>query len=337
MVTMKDVALLAGVSVSTVSHVLNGTRNVAPETRDRVMRAVDALGYRPNMMARGLRRKGIFLLGLVVPDATNPYFAEVARAVEDRCYERGFSLMVASSGGIPEREARAVEAMGLHRVGGIIMVGLGFPEEQARILSGLEIPVVMVDRKIGDLPVDSIQSDNVGGGRMAARHLLDLGHRRIGCVTGPMGLGPSEDRLRGFMEEIEEARVDRSWVSVIHGDFGCESGYRAARGMLSRPDRPTAIFAMNDLMALGVMGAARDAGLSVPSDLSVVGFDGISMGRFFVPSLTTVAQPIASMGHGAVDRIVDRMMGDVEGEIMARILPCSLIQRGSSAPLGCGG
>ncbi|EHM10368.1 transcriptional regulator [Thermanaerovibrio velox DSM 12556] len=329
MVTMKDVALLAGVSVSTVSHVLNGTRRVDPTTRERVLRAVDSLGYRPNMMARSLRRKGAPLLGLVVPDATNPYFAEVARAVEDRCYELGLSMMMASSSGQPDRERRAVEAMTSHRVGGMIIVGLGFPEEQARVLSGLEIPVVMVDRKIQGLPVDSVQSDNVGGGYLAARCLLDLGHRRIGCICGPRGLGPSEDRLRGFEMALAEEGVPLDPSLVAWGDFTCPAGYELALEML-KDQSLTGIFAMNDLMALGALRAARDLGLSVPADLSVVGFDGISIGRFFVPPLTTVAQPIEEMGAAAVDLVVARM-GSGCFEPVTRVINCSLVERSSSA------
>lgn len=330
MVTMRDVALLAGVSVSTVSHVLNGTRNVNPDTRERVLSAVDALGYRPNIMARSLRRKDIPLVGLVVPDATNPYFAEVARAVEDRCYQLGLSIMMASSAGHPDRERRAVEAMTSHRVGGMIIVGLGFPEGQARALAGLEIPVVMVDRKISGLPVDSVQSDNHGGGSMAARHLLDLGHRRMGCICGPRDIGPSRDRLRGFQEALSKSGITIDPDMVTWGDFSCPSGYELAREMLLR-HRPTAIFAMNDLMAFGALRVAAELGFSVPGDLSVVGFDGISIGQFFSPPLSTVAQPIGEMGAAAVDLLWDRIGGN-RFEPVSRVIDCSMLQRSSTGP-----
>ena len=337
MATMKDVADRSGVSVTTVSHVLNQTRFVSEGIRRKVEAAMEELGYRPNVLARGLRKGEATLLGLVVPDATNPYFAEIARAVEDACYQEGYGLIVCSSAGCPDRERRAVEALAANRVGGLALVNVGMSEREAAIFDGLDIPLVMLDREIPDFPVDSIQIDNVLGGWLASRHLTELGHRRVACITGPSQVTPSADRVLGYRQALEEEGIPWDPELVRAGDFTPVTSYGIARELLNHPDPPTAIFACNDLMAFGVVGAAAEAGLSVPGDLSVAGFDDIHLAAYFNPPLTTVAQPRAEMGTAAVRILLERMRDRSLPRRRPVLMNPTLVVRRSTGPRPGGG
>ena len=332
MATMKDVAERAEVSVTTVSHVLNQTRFVSDPVRQRVLSAMDELGYHPNGLARGLRKREASLLGLVVPDATNPYFAEIARAVEDACSEEGYSLIVSSSGGCPYRQRRAVEALAANRVGGLALVNVGMSEREAAIFEGLDIPLVMLDREIPNFPVDSIQIDNRLGGYQAARHLTELGHRRIACISGPSQVTPSGDRILGYRRALAEAGIPWDPELLRVGDFTPQTGFAHARDLLALPDPPTALFACNDLMAFGVIGAAQEAGLAVPRDLSVVGFDDIYLAAYYNPPLTSVAQPRGEMGATAVRLLLERMRDRSLPRRRPLLMNTTLVVRRSTGP-----
>jgi LacI family transcriptional regulator len=308
MATMKDIARQAGVSITTVSHVLNETRFVSEKVQNRVLQAMKELDYQPNILARGLRRGKSHTLGLIVPDVTNPYFAEIARSVEDACAAQGYGVILCNSDSRRERQKNAVEVLASNRVGGLILVNVGMTRREAAIFENLEIPLVMLDREIPGFPVDSIQVDNALGGRQATEHLLSLRHRHIACLGGPSQVSPSSDRVKGYVQALKDAGIEMDPDLIFRGDFTPEGGYRCAQRMMARKKPlPTALFACNDLMAFGAITAFCENRLRIPEDISVVGFDDIRLASYFNPALSTVAQPRQEMGHMAVSLLLERM------------------------------
>jgi LacI family transcriptional regulator len=307
MVTIVDVARRARVSASTVSHVINGTRAVAPATRRRVEAAIAAVAYRPNALARSLRSGRSHTLGLLLPDSGNPFFAEVGREIQLAAFDAGLSVFLCNTENDPEKEQRSVGVLTRTRVDGLVLVAVDDRGDALRALVRQRVPVVVMDRERPDLALDTVLTDHREGGRLATRHLAALGHRRIGVVAGPRGLSPSELRLAGHRRALAEAGLPAAPELVRHGDFHPESGRAAARALLALARPPTAILACNDLMAMGVLRAAAEAGRRVPEDLAVVGYDDIELAAFTVPPLTTVAQPRREMGRAAVRLLVNRL------------------------------
>ncbi len=331
MATLRDVARRAGVSIATVSYVLNGTRSVSPEVEARVREAVRALQYRPNRLARGLRRKRTHVIGLVVPDSANPFFAEIARGMEDLSFAHDHSVILCNSDGDPAKEQRYLGVLIEQQVDGIALVSAHATPAHLSMLRQRRIPFVVVDRDLPGLEADCVLADNFQGGYLATRHLLERGHRRIACIAGPSELTPSADRVRGYRRALEEAGIRPREVWVQRGDFRAESGYEAARFFLSLPAkvRPTAIFACNDLMAIGAMRAIGEAGLSIPDDIALVGFDDILLASYVIPPLTTVAQPTYEMGRIAGDLLL-RRLGEPDRPPARLILPVRLVVRQST-------
>lgn len=331
MATLRDVARRAGVSIATVSYVLNGTRPVSLEVEARVREAAAALQYRPNRLARGLRRKRTHVLGLIVPDSANPFFAEVARGLEDLSFAHDYSLILCNSDGDPIKEQRYLGVLIEQQVDGIALVSVSATPAHLAILQERGIPFVVVDRDLPGLEADCVLADNFQGGYGATRHLLDRGHRRIACITGPSDLTPSADRVRGYQKAMEEAGIEPLEIWIRRGDFRAESGYHAARFFLSLPPaiRPTAIFACNDLMAIGAMRAIGEAGLRIPQDIALVGFDDIALAAYVIPPLTTVAQPTYEMGRLAGELLLRRIQAG--GRPPARyLLPVRMVVRHST-------
>ncbi len=331
MTTLRDVARRAGVSIATVSYVLNGTRPVSPEVEARVWEAVAALQYRPNRVARGLRRKRTHVLGLIVPDSANPFFAEIARGLEDLSFAHDYSLILCNSDGDPAKEQRYLGVLIEQQVDGIALVSAGAAPAHLAILQQRGIPFVVVDREISGLAADCVLADNFQGGYLATWHLLERGHRRIACITGPPDLTSSADRVRGYRHAMAEAGIELLEEWVYRGDFRAESGYHAARFFLQLPPsiRPTAIFACNDLMAIGAMRAIGEVGLSIPHDISLVGFDDIILAAYVIPPLTTVAQPTYEMGRMAGELLLSRIQ-DRTRPPARHLLPVRLIVRRST-------
>lgn len=330
---MHDVAERAEVSVTTVSHVINETRHVSDELRGRVLEAMEALGYRPNRLARSLRRGETHTIGVVVPDSSNPFFAEVARGVEDTSFVQRYSVILCNSDGDLAKELFYTNVLTAKQVDGILFVAAGVSTEHIRALQNQQVPVVVVDREIPGVSVDDVLTDNVHGGETVTRHLIDLGHRRIGCITGPSDVTPSADRVIGYRRALEEASLPFDEEIVLRGDFQYEGGYRGGRRLLTMGDPPTAIFACNDLMAVGVIRAAREMGCRVPADLSVAGFDDVRLASFTSPPLTTVAQPKHEMGVVAAELLLERME-DRDQPPRHRLLGTRLVVRRSTAPPG---
>ncbi len=326
---IKLIAEMAGVSTTTVSHVVNGTRFVSEDKRQRVLLAMRNLNYRPNRMASGLRRRQSNTIGVVLPDITNPYFAEVARGVEDACFTRDYSAIICNSDASLKTEARCLAMLAEKQTDGIVLVNAGGHAPAPPGGMTRDIPLVMLDREVPGLNVDFIQVDNFAGGRMAAEQFLSLGHRHAACIGGSPGVYPPWERVDGFLDAMREAGHPVPEELVLAGDFQAESGYALAGKLMRARPRPTAIFAANDLMAYGVIRLLTEMGLHVPNNVSVIGFDDISLSALFNPPLTTVSQPRLDMGGMAVRLLLERLARpDLEPRRV--MLPLQLIPRQSS-------
>lgn len=329
---MREVAEQAQVSVTTVSHVINDTRPVSDELRAKVTAAVDELGYQPNRLARSLRRGETHTIGMIIPDGVNPFFAEVARGIEDTGFEQGYSVILCNSDGNLEKELLYTNVLNEKQVDGIIFVAAGLSQEHILGLQQRGLPVVVVDREIPGLPVGTVITDNAQGGWLATGHLLSLGHRRIACLSGPHDLTPSAERVTGYRQALEAAEVFVDERLVLRGDFNYESGYKSMTELLALEEPPSAVFACNDLMAMGAMAAAVESGCRVPADLSVVGFDDIKLASYTIPTLTTVRQPKYEMGAIATRMLLEHMRQD-DLTPQRQILGTELVVRKSSAPV----
>jgi LacI family transcriptional regulator len=338
-VTIRDVARAANVSISTVSHVLSGKRPTSGQTRRRVEAIIEQLGYRPNRVAQSLVWRRPFALGLIIPDITNPYFPTFARGAEDRVRERGYTLVLGNSDYDPLREASYLDLVRSNQLAGAIFC-LG--DEMSPILSELNraveegLAVVLVHSPMPRVP--TVCADNQQGGRLAASHLLSLGHRSIGMVSAlPLDEGMA-DRETGFLDALREAglAVDRAALPVMYGDHQIEGGLRATHELLLQNAGLTAIFVLNDLMALGALEAVRTLDRRVPEDISIVGFDDIPFAALANPPLTTVGQPIRELGEQAADlllAVVEHGAGaGAESAPRSVLLPNQLIERKSSGP-----
>jgi LacI family transcriptional regulator len=329
--TQNDVAQRAGVSQATVSLVLNKVSgsHIPEETRLRVFNAIDELGYRPNTLASSLRLGKTQTLGLILPDIANPFFAEVSRSIESAAFEQNYNLILCNTESDIDRELLYVDVLCNRQVDGIIFVAVGDQADSLQRVLCKNIPVVMIDRDLPGMEVDAVLTDNRLGGFQATQHLIDLGHRRIGCIAGPSDVNPSAARGEGYLTALAEYKIPGDESLFMRGDFHSYSGWAAARAMLTLPEPPTAIFAGNDLMAIGALRAITEARLHVPEDISLVGFDNIELASFTNPPLTTVAQPIHEAGQTAVNFLLERIR--VPDQPFRRaILPTSLIVRNSS-------
>ncbi|HXE22865.1 MAG TPA: substrate-binding domain-containing protein [Rhodoferax sp.] len=309
MTTIKDVALRAGVSVSTVSHVVNGTRKISTSTHERVDEAIRELAYVPSAVARSLKSNTTRTLGMLIPNSSNPYFAEIVRMVEDRCFGAGYTLLLCNTDDEPQRQGIYLKVLAERRIDGLIVVSTGGDESLPMMLAGLRIPIVLLDREISNQACDLVETAHMQGGLLATRHLVSLGHRRIACIGGPASLAPSEQRIAGWRLGLAEAGLNVHTNLLWQGGFTSQGGYEAMHAMLRIEPTPTAVFVCNDLMAIGALRAAHENGIRVPDALSVVGFDDIELSGFTSPPLTTVAQPKQRMGALAVDMLLERIEG----------------------------
>ena len=327
--TQSDVARVAGTSTAVVSYVINnGPRPVSASTRARVEAAIEQLGYRPNRVARSLRAQASMVLGLVVPDSANPFFAEVSRAIEDAAFERGYTVLLGNTGGEPRRESHYVETFLQQRADGIILMSVGRNATAAvRKVADAGVPFVLVDRRLRGFASRVIEVDNEGGAYQATNHLIQHGHRNIACVAGPKGIGLASLRHRGWARALNELGVPKSSQRLARSEFTLAGGYGALKELMSGSPRPTALFATTDLQGIGVLRAASDLGIHVPRDLAVVSFDGIRDSYFTVPGLSTVVQPMDAMGRAAVSALFDERRD--EERFDTTTLPVQLSVNGS--------
>ncbi len=335
MATIHDVAKKAGVSASTVSHVVNRTRYVSEQTRQRVLQAMEELDYQPNRLARSLRSRRTHTFGVILPNSANPFFAQVLLGVEAEAYDYGYNVILGNANDDPQRELDYLETLLSKQVDGVLLVSTGAYSEALDILTSRHTPVVMVDRTPGEsydsFHIDTVYTDNRQGGILATEHILSWGHRRIGCITGPSLFTSSASRVIGYRTALEAAGLPVDPDLIISGDFQHESGYRAGHQLLKLPQPPSALFVCNDLMAVGALCAIHEAGFRVPADISVVGFDDIPLASFTVPRLTTIAQPAQRIGAVAVKLLIRRLQNR-EAPAQHELLPVRLIERDSCGP-----
>lgn len=336
MATILDVAERAGVSATTVSHVINDTRYVSEGTRERVLEAIEELNYRPNILARSLRRRETKTLGILIPDNANLFFAEMVRGIEDTVFDEGYTALLGNSDGDHDKELNYLDLFINKQVDGVVLVAAAAKSDASvEVLSRASVSAVIVDREIEPERMDSVLADNLGGGYAATHHLLDLGHRRIGCITGPSQVTPSAHRVTGYRKALAEVGVPFDSDLIIAGDFRHTGGYRAAKTLLTMDVPPTAIFACNDMMALGVLGAANELSVNMPEALSLIGFDDIALDGLVVPRLTTICQPAYEMGSQAATLLLKRLQ-EPQRPVERRVLDTYLIERDSTAPLEIG-
>lgn len=331
-VGIRDVAAAAGVSPTTVSHALSGARAINAETRARVLDAAERLGYSPDPRARGLRSARTYMIGLLSDTiAVTPYAGLMISGAQDAAAEHQSVVVAFDSHEIAEREQLGIRTLMNHRVDGVIYARMY--HQEVTVPQELDCaPVVLANASTSDPRFSSIVPDEVGIGLDATRHLTSFGHRRIGFTTVPESVPAALDRERGYRQGLKEAgiTVDESLILATRGD--AQGGRDAARLLLDRPNRPTAIFCFNDEAAMGVYQAARELGLSIPHDVSIVGVDDLQLiSRALVPMLTTIALPHYEMGRWAVSQLFAHV-GDDQTDAIQKQLPCTLIQRDSVAP-----
>lgn len=334
MSTIKDVAALAGVSYTTVSHVVNNSRPVSDDKRTRVLAAIAELNYVPSAVARSLKAKATATIGLIVPNNTNPYFAEIARGIEGHFRRNGYCVFLCNSDNDVETQREYLRVLHEKRIDGLIVASAGDDAKAAHALNHAGVPVVIVDRPIAGLRADLVQIDHEAGAAMATRHLLDLGHRRIGCIAGPSTTAVSVMRVAGFKQAMDEQGIEVLPGAIVAGDFSSPGGYAAASSLFDTL-APTAIVAGNDLMGIGALRAAAERGIRVPEDCSIVGFDDVELSRYVYPALTTVGQAILRLGETAASALLDRINGSVTGPMRKlTIEPRLLVRESSAAPAG---
>lgn len=329
MPTIRDVAERAGVSSATVSHTINGTRNVEPATRNRVLDAISEIGYRPNYLARGLRNRRTGTLGLIIPDNTNPFFAEMARSIEDSGFARGYNVMLCNSDRNAKKEASYVEVLLAKQVDGLILASSNAKPELVHQIRNADVPAVLIPGELGDFEIDILMTDDFAAGKLAGEHLLELGHRRIAAISGPRSTSASAGRLAGFESVLADAGITP--VAIARGDFRAERGRDAMAELLDTGLDFTAVFAANDLTAIGALQTLHERGISVPDELSLMGFDGMQLSDLVSPRLTTIAHSLDVIGPQTIALLDDRMAAP-HAPARQVLLPSTLIVRESTAP-----
>ena len=307
MVTINDVAKKAGVSITTVSHVINETRFVSKELIEKVNQAIVDVGYYPNQLARGLRSGVTATIGLMIPDNSNPFFADVAKIIETYGFENGYSVILCNSAGDQNKEAAYIDTLLSHQIDGIIFISVNSIFENLKKIKERNIPFVVVDRDIPDYDGDTVLVNNEVGGYLATKYLLDLGHTKIACFEGASNLTPSSDRAKGYLRAHREAGIPVDEKYFVTGDFTYQSGELAFDKICALEDRPTAIFACNDMMAIGALKRAKSLKIHIPEEISIIGFDDITFASAVSPALTTINQPVEEVSKLAISILIDKI------------------------------
>jgi DNA-binding LacI/PurR family transcriptional regulator len=336
MPNMKQIAQMAGVSLGTVSHVINNSARVREPLRRRVLDAVDALRYQPSALARGLRRDKTNMIGMVIPDVTNPFFPAVVRGAEDTAFANGYRLVLCNTDNSHAKELEHLEQLRTYLPAGLIIIPASFGKlsEEIESFRRSGAAVVFLDRMPRNWKGDSVTVSNNDGAFRAVQYLIQLGHKRIACVTGPLHLTNAQERLAGYRRALKLAGLPIPEAYVRKSTFDRVGGYNDALVLLRLRSRPTAIFAQNDLMAMGALLAIRELKLRCPQDVSVIGFDDLDVTELMDPPLASIRQPGYQMGATAVQMLLDRVNVD---EVRAapgqhRVLETELRIRESVAP-----
>jgi LacI family transcriptional regulator len=332
--TMKDVARLAGVSTSTVSAVLNKNVPVSEERKQRVLRAMEALHYQPDQIARSLKKGRTCAIGIVIPDITNAFYPEVVRGAEETALAAGYAVLLCDSQEDPIRENDHLIQLFSRRVDGILLACCRDSTSYETTLR-LQVPCVFVDRLPAAKAEGTVSTDNVQAGYLAARHLLDLGHHQIAMIVGQTALSPHRNRLEGFRKAMQEANLPIRDEYLVYGDVQIQSGFDAAARLLKLQNRPTAIMANNNKLLMGLLQALDENKIRVPAQMSVLGFDDFAWNKYLSPSVTAIAQPMYEMGREAFDVLAQLMNRDDTASHRPKhlLLPATLHVRQSTAAL----
>lgn len=327
--TMRDVARDCGVSVQTVSHVVNRTGNISDETRQRVLESIERLNYRRNPIARSMRTRQTGMIALIILDISNPVLSLIASTIESLAYEQDYHVLLYNTGHNPAREQAYLDEIGNRRADGVIIVNTINRDNMAQLTAD-GVPTVLIDSPILSSPVPVVSVDNSAGAYAATCHLLDLGHRRIAHIAGSRDLGIARQREQAYTKAIADSGLPYRRVVYAHSiQWGYESGYTAMRELLRDDEPPTAVFAASDALAIGAYRALAEAGLRVPDDISVVGFDNIEASAYTTPPLTTVHQPFSELGNAAFSLLLKMLDGGVRHPSNI-LLPAEIIFREST-------
>lgn len=331
-VTLKTIAKFAGVSTATVSRVLNNSRKVNPEIARKVIEIANNLNYRPNEVARGLVKGKIKTFGVVVPDIDNPFFSKICKAIQNTVRKEGYSVFLYNTDGKAEREKEIIENLIQQLIEGVFMIAPRMNSKEILDLSKeYGFYPVIVDSRVENVMLSAVWVDNVTAFIQATEFLIEIGHRKIGFVAGPLNVANSRDRLKGYLLALENNVIEKDDSLIYEGDFMISSGYKAAEYFLGLSNPPTAILCSNDLMAIGVLRCLHDRDIRVPEQISVVGCDDIDVTASLYPPLTTVKQPIYEMGEIAAKMMLKYIK---TGKLPPNsILHADLVIRNSTAPL----
>ncbi len=330
MPTIQDVARRAGVAPITASRVINNSGYFSEDIRQRVEAAVAELGYVPNSLARSLRSKRTHTLALVLSDITNPFFTTLARGVEDTASRAGYTVIFCNTDESAAKEQMYLNLLIQKQVDGILLVPSSSAPESIQFIQKHNTPVVVLDRRVAGIDVDTVRADSEAGAYRLVRLLIELRHRCIAILNGPPELSTAVDRFAGYRRALAEAGIELDGSLVFQGAFRQESGYRMAQQSLALQPRPTALFASNNFIGIGAMHALRDAGLRVPEDLALVGFDDLPQAMVIFPFLTVASQPAYDMGQRATELLLARLNGSLSQGCQEIILPIELVIRQSS-------
>lgn len=331
-ITIYDVAEKAGVSIATVSKVINDTGRISEKTRKKVQKIMEDLEYQPSAVASALSGKSTFTIGLTLPDLANPYFAEIARAIEDHGREYGFNVFMCSTDNDARKEEEYYQLFMKKRVDGIIMVSRDKHDTMINKIINEKVPLVMIAREVLSAPVTSVMVDDYYGGFLAGSHLLQQGHTAIAVIAENLNEMGSKERLRGCTDAMKEAGLEFNAELSIEGGYTLEGGKRAMQQLLERESRPTAVFACNDILAVGAMQAVYEGGLKVPTDISIVGYDNTIMAAIVHPPLTTIAQPMQEIGERSVALLVQQIQSKENVRQRVVLMP-DLVVRSSTRAL----
>jgi DNA-binding LacI/PurR family transcriptional regulator len=330
--TVKDVARHAKVSTATVSRVINKKTNVRPEIRTKVEQAIELLGYQPSRTAQRLRARRGFVIGVIVSDIQNPFFTAVVRGAEDVAYQHGYSLILCNTDEDPDKEHLYLDVMRAEAVAGVILAPTTEESEGVRKLVRGGIPVVVIDRQVKDDSVDSVYVDSVQGTMELMSHLLNLGHRRIGLITGPTTISTMRERHDGYVQALQQQGLPVCPELIQFGPLRASGGYACTQELLRLDLRPTAILAANNQLAFGALRAIQDAKLRIPEDISLVGFSDMPWFVSFRPPLTVLSQPDYELGQRATEMLVDRLNHPDKPATHVRLNVNLLVRASSSAP-----
>jgi DNA-binding LacI/PurR family transcriptional regulator len=328
--TIIDVAQQAGVSIATVSRVIHHSSLVNAATRERVEQAMAELSYTPNVMARGLVTRRTQAIGLVITSMADPFFPPIVQGVEETALDNGYSVLLCTSNNDPTRELNVVRLLRERRVDAIIVAASRVGNLYQVHLQDINVPIVLINNERSGVYMHSVGTDDVAGGRLATSYLLGWGHRRIGYIHGQILKQSTHDRHRGYELALQEHGLALDPLLTVVGDGQAEGSQRAMLELIETQPRPSAVFCFNDLTAIGALHAARSAGLNVPRDVSIIGYDNIALAAYVEPPLTTIAQQTLELGR----RATGLALGLLEGkEVSSIILPATLVERASCAGL----